>query len=80
MGGGGGGKAPAPAATPVAPAATTEVTPAPAVVEEGMTDEQKSARQKQLAAAADAKGRSGTLFGGSEDLGVAPTSKTVLGG
>jgi hypothetical protein len=45
-----------------------------------MTDEQKAARQKQLAAAADAKGRSGTLFGGSEDLGVAPTTKTVLGG
>lgn len=79
MGGGGGGKAPAAQPAPVAPAATTEVTPAPAV-EEGMTDEQKAARQKQLAAAADAKGRSGTLFGGSEDLGVAPTTKTVLGG
>lgn len=80
-GGGGGGKsAPVQHAAP-APVQTTEPTAAPAAPEEGMTDEQKAARAKQKAAAADAQGRSGTLFGGAtNDLGVAPTTKTVLGG
>lgn len=77
----GGGKSSVPQQTYTAPAETTQTTVAPEP-EEGMTDEQKAARKKQLAASADASGRSGTLFGGSDTdaLGTPATSKTVLGG